>query len=89
MLDLDPGPHLFVANATARIGIRLGNQLIDRQYAIAGDMGRHSLVLGGLVGLLLVAFANARTLAVAYPLLLVTSVALIIVTSTAISVGSR
>jgi MFS family permease len=53
----------------------------------APHMGRHALVLCGLVGLLLVAFSTARTLAVAYPLLLVTSVALLIVTSTAISLA--
>jgi hypothetical protein len=50
-------------------------------------MGRDSLVLGVLVGLLLIAFAAARSLVVAYPLLLVTSVALIIVTSTSISLA--
>ena len=53
----------------------------------APHMGRHALVLEGVVGLLLIAFSQAPTLAIAYPLLLVTSVALIIVTSTAISLA--
>jgi MFS family permease len=53
----------------------------------APHMGRHALVLGALVGLLLIAFSTARTLPIAYPILLVTSVVLLIVTSTSISLA--
>jgi MFS family permease len=80
---IDGYSHLMICSGTGAV---LGAGVVAWRGR-APHMGRHALVLGGLVGLLLIAFATARTLAVAYPLLLVTSVALIIVTSTAISLA--
>jgi MFS family permease len=80
---IDGYSHLMICSGTGAV---LGAGIVAWRGR-APHMGRHALVLGGLVGLLLIAFATARTLAVAYPLLLVTSVALLIVTSTAISLA--
>ena len=80
---VDGYSHLMICSGTGAV---LG-ALVVAWRGRAPHMGRHALVLEGLVGLLLVAFSRANTLAVAYPLLLVTSVALIIVTSTAISLA--
>ena len=80
---IDGYSHLMICSGTGAV---LGAGIVAWRGR-APHMGRHALVLGGLVGLLLIGFATARTLAVAYPLLLVTSVALIIVTSTAISLA--
>ncbi len=80
---IDGYSHLMICSGSGAV---LGAGIVAWRGR-APHMGRHALVLGMLVGLLLIAFASARTLAVAYPLLLVTSVALIIVTSTAISLA--
>jgi MFS family permease len=80
---VDGYSHLMICSG---IGAVLGAMVVAWRGR-APHMGRHALVLEGLVGLLLVAFSRANTLAVAYPLLLVTSVALIIVTSTAVSLA--
>jgi MFS family permease len=80
---VDGYSHLMIVSG---IGAVLGAGIVAWRGR-APHMGRHALVLGALVGLLLVAFSTARTLPVAYPLLLVTSVALLIVTSTAISLA--
>ena len=80
---VDGYSHMMIVSG---IGAVLGAGVVAWRGR-APHMGRHALVLTGLVGLLLVAFSTARTLAVAYPLLLVTSMVLIIVTSTAISLA--
>src|SRR4029079_1825937 len=80
---IDGYSHLMICSGTGAV---LGAGIVAWRGR-APHMGRHALVLGGLVGLLLIAFATARTAAAAYHLLLVTSVALIIVASTAISLA--
>jgi MFS family permease len=80
---IDGYSHLMIVSGAGAV---LGAALVAWRGR-AAHMGRDALVLGVLVGLLLIGFASARSLAVAYPLLLVTSVALIIVTSTAISLA--
>jgi MFS family permease len=80
---VDGYSHLMICSGTGAV---LGAMVVAWRGR-APHMGRHALVLEGLVGLLLVAFSRANTLAIAYPLLLVTSVALIIVTSTAVSLA--
>ena len=47
LIDLDPGQHLLVADAAARIGVRLHDELVDRQYAITDHMSRDSFGDGG------------------------------------------
>jgi predicted MFS family arabinose efflux permease len=80
---VDGYSHLMICSGSGAV---LG-ALVVAWRGRAPHMGRHALVLEALVGLLLVAFSQAGTLAIAYPLLLVTSMALIIVTSTAISLA--
>jgi MFS family permease len=80
---VDGYSHLMIVSGAGAV---LGAALVAWRGR-AAHMGRDALVLGVLVGLLLIAFALAPTLAIAYPLLLVTSVALIIVTSTAVSLA--
>jgi MFS family permease len=80
---VDGYSHLMICAGTGAV---LG-ALVVAWRGRAPHMGRHALVLNGLVGLLLIAFSTSRTLSVAYPLLLVTSVAMIIVSSTAISLA--
>jgi MFS family permease len=80
---VDGYSHLMICAGTGAV---LG-ALVVAWRGRAPHMGRHALVLNGLVGVLLIAFSTSRTLAVAYPLLLVTSVAMIIVSSTAISLA--
>jgi hypothetical protein len=42
-VDLDPGHHLFVADAATRILVHLLDQLLDRVHAVADDMGGDAL----------------------------------------------
>jgi MFS family permease len=51
------------------------------------NMGRHSLIVGIGVGVLIVGFSASRVLALSYALLLLVSVALIILTSTSVSLA--
>jgi MFS family permease len=50
-------------------------------------MGRHSLIVGVAVGVLIVAFSASRVLTLSYALLLLVSIALIILTSTSVSLA--
>ena len=43
VVDLDPGQHLLVADAAARVGVRGVDQLLDGRGAVAGDRGGHPL----------------------------------------------
>ena len=43
LVDLDPGQHLLVADAAARIGVRDVDELAHGVLAVAGHAGRHAL----------------------------------------------
>ena len=43
VVDLDPGQHLLVADAAARIGVGDVDELADGVLAVAGDARRHAL----------------------------------------------
>ena len=43
VVDLDPGQHLLVADAAARVGVGDVDQLLDGRVAVTGDRRRHPL----------------------------------------------